>query len=180
MPVVCHQDYAFFCDESGISTDRFTVVGGLSMHRNNIEPVLTNLRAYRQKFNMGKELKWTKITDSKSHEYRQLVDYFFALNNTNRIHFHCIIFDNHKWLHKKYNQSDQDIGLSKLYYQVLHNKFCRICGHHGSLFVRVDHRNSSTSLEDLRRMLNSAAARDHKIATNPFKVMGPIYVLDPT
>lgn len=143
------------------------------MPRANIQHILTNMAAYRKKFNMTKELKWTKITDAKLCEYRHLVEYFFAMNNVNACHFHSIIFDNHKWRHNKYNNSDRDIGLSKLYYQVLHHKFCKVCGPHGSLFVRIDRRNTSTSLEDLRRMLNNAAARDHGINTTPFKVIEP-------
>ena len=173
MPITCHQDYAFFCDESGISTDRLTVVGGLSMHRNSIDRILTKMSDFRSQFNMTKELKWTKITDAKIAEYKHLVDYFFLMNKTGQCQFHCIIFDNHKWLHAKYNGGDRDVGLSKLYYQVLHHKFGKVCAPHGSLFVRVDRRNSSTSLEDLRRMLNAAMARDHKITNNPWKVIEP-------
>ncbi|VTZ25760.1 conserved hypothetical protein [Methylocella tundrae] len=167
------QDFAFFCDESGISTDRFTVVGGLCLPKHNIPIVLENMAAYRKKFNMTKELKWSKITDNKFEEYKQLVDYFFAMNSTNKCHFHSIIFDNHKWRHNKFNDGDSDIGLSKLYYQLLHHKFCKKCAPRGTLYVRLDRRNSSTCLEDLRNMLNRAAARDHKIETSPFKVIEP-------
>jgi hypothetical protein len=173
MPITCHQDFAFFCDESGISTDRFTVVGGISMRRDSINRILADMEAFRDRFTMTKELKWTKITDAKIEEYKHLVDYFFALNKADQCQFHCIVFDSHKWQHGKYNDGDRDVGLSKLYYQVLHHKFGKLCGPHGSLFVRVDRRNSSTSLEDLRRMLNAAMARDHKVRSNPWKVIEP-------
>lgn len=165
------QDYAFFCDEAGISNDRYTVVGGLCVHRNTIASIQTNIAAFRSANNMTKELKWTKITDQKLEEYRTLVEYFFAMNNINQCQFHCVIFDNHQWKHAKYNNSDGDVGLSKLYYQLLHHKFAKTCGADGSLYVRLDRRNSSTSLNDLRDMLNYASARQHGIVGSPFKLI---------
>ena len=167
------QDYAIYCDESGISNDRYVVVGGICMPRANIAMVHKNMHAFRERHNMHRELKWTKVTNGKQEEYTQLVESFFAMNNVNHCQFHAIIFDSHQWNHKRYNNGDADIGLSKLYYQLLHQKFCKICGPHGSLYVRLDKRNSSTSLHDLRRMLNSAAERDHSIPHSPFKVVEP-------
>ena len=155
------QDYLFIVDEAGISKDRFTVVGGVCAHKSTIEGVYKTLAEYRNAFNMKAELKWTKISDQKYVEYKWLVDYFFALNNANKFQFHSIIFDNHQWNHRKYNDGVADTGLSKLYYQLIFQKFIRSCGQHGSLYVCMDHRNSKTSLEDLRKMLNAAALRDH-------------------
>lgn len=167
--IVPPQDFSFYCDEAGISNDRFTVVGGICLHHDSIQSALDNMASFREKTGMYKELKWAKISNQKSREYSELVDYFFAMNNINIFHFHCLIFDSHNWRHNAFNQGDRDIGLSKLYYQVLLHKFARLCGPSGSLYVRLDHRNSSTSLHDLRRMLNLAAARDLNIANDPFK-----------
>jgi hypothetical protein len=165
------QDYAFYCDEAGISNDRYTVVGGLCVARSMVPRMLATLAAFRQKFNMTKELKWTRISDQKLIQYQKLVDYFFALNNVNACQFHCVIFDSHQWKHAKFNAGDADVGISKLYFQVLHHRFARYCAPHGSLFVRLDHRNSSTSLHDLQKMLNAAATRDHGVVSRPFKVV---------
>lgn len=170
MPVnIPPEDYVFYCDEAGISTDRFTVVGGLCMHSGTCATVFANLAEYRVKHNMNAELKWTKISNQKLAEYMSLIDFFFAMNNVNYIQFHCVAFDNHQWLHGKYNKGDGDIGLSKLYYQLLHHKFGRHLAPHGSLHVCCDHRNSSTPLNDLRDMLNAAAARDYGAEDKPFK-----------
>lgn len=165
------QDFAFYCDEAGISNDRYTVVGGLCVHKSNIQEMLSTLASFRERHGMMRELKWTKVTDHKIDVYKDLVEYFFALNNNNRCHFHSVIFDSHQWKHKKYNQGDSDIGLSKLYYQVIHHKVCKSCAPIGSIYVRLDQRNSSTSLNDLRDMLNAASSRDHGIATRPIKAV---------
>jgi len=163
------QDFVFVCDESGISTDRYTVVGGMVMHSKTLVDAYATLRDYRAKHRMQSELKWSKISNQKVGEYKALVDYFFAMNNVNYIHFHCICFDSHQWNHAKYNEGNSDTGLSKLYYQLLLHRFVKIYGNKGTLYVRVDHRNSQTPLENIRKMLNATAARDHGIDNSPVK-----------
>jgi hypothetical protein len=168
MFTIAPQDFAFYADESGISKDRFTVVGGLCMHKRTANQVYASMAKYREDNNMRSELKWSKVSNGKTQEYQRLVDLFFALNNTNHIQFHCVIFDNHSWNHGKYNGGDPDVGLSKLYYDLLLHKFVKRCGtDNRSLYACLDHRNSSTSLEDLRRMLNATASRDYNLTHAP-------------
>ncbi|MEM9837855.1 MAG: DUF3800 domain-containing protein [Pseudomonadota bacterium] len=169
------QDYVFFADEAGISNDRFTVVGGISIHRNNIDEVHAAIADYRQNANMKAELKWSKISNQKLSEYQELVDYFFALNSTDAVHFNAIIFDSHQWNHNVYNGGDSDVGLSKLYYQLALHKFIKLCGQdcEKSLAICVDKRNSSTSLIELKNMLNAAAARDFGYKHQPLKQLVP-------
>lgn len=168
MTLIPPQDFAFYADEAGISQDRFTVVGGLCMHRSTAEKVYDSIAEFRAKHGMASELKWSKVSNQKLSEYKAFVDLFFALNNTNHIQFHAVIFDSHQWNHNRYNQGDSDIGLSKLYYDLLLHKFVKRCGTDGRrLFACLDHRHSSTPLDDVRRMLNAAAARDHNLNHAP-------------
>ncbi len=139
------------------------------MHRNMLTRAYETLKKYRDKFNMNAELKWQRVSNQKQGEYEALIDYFFAMNNANYMHFNNLVFDSHQWNHTKYNNGERDVGLSKLYYQLLLHKFVKLYGAKGSLYVRLDHRNSQTPLEDIRRMLNRTAARDHNITTNPVK-----------
>lgn len=169
MVFVPPQDFVFIADEAGISNDRYTVVGGLCMHRKTLEKTCETLQEYRELHNMKAELKWQRVSNQKADEYKALADYFFAMNNANYIHFHSIVFDSHQWNHHRYNGGNGDAGLSKLYYQLLLHKFVKIYGNKGTLFVRLDHRNSQTPLEDIRKMLNATAARDHGIDTAPVK-----------
>lgn len=161
------QPYSFFMDESGISNHRFTVVGAICLRSDVISQVHDSIQSFRERHNMHRELKWERVTDQKAAEYSALVDYFFALNNMNILQFHCIIFDNHGANHTRYNKGDQDVGLSKLYYQLMVHKFGKHCGPHGDLCVAVDRRNSSTSLEDLRGMVNNGLAKTCGIAHSP-------------
>ena len=137
------------------------------MHKNTVKEVYDTIANYRARHNMNAELKWSKISNQKEEEYMALVDLFFALNNTNHIQFHSVIFDSHKWNHSKFNNGDSDIGLSKLYYDLLLHKFVKRCGPNNSLYACLDQRNSSTSLHDVRRMINATAARDHDLHHAP-------------
>lgn len=163
------QDFAFYADESGISQDRFTVVGGLCMRAATARQVYGSIREFRAHHGMNAEMKWSKVSNQKLVQYRAFVDLFFALNNTNRIQFHCVAFDSHLWNHTRYNDGDADIGLSKLYYNLILHKFVRRCAEHGSLFVCLDRRTSSTPLIDLRNIVNSVACRDFGFDASPLK-----------
>lgn len=168
MRVNLDQDFICFADESGISEDRFTVVGGLLMRSNRAAEVYSSLEKYRFDHSMRSELKWSKISNQKLDNYISLIDLFFALNSSNLVQFHCLMFDNHQWNHKKFNNGDPDIGLSKLYYDLIVHKFVKRCGKGGKrLLACLDHRNSSTALEDLRLMINRTAARDFAMPHRP-------------
>lgn len=170
MPGFCPpQDYVFFADEAGISQDRFTVVGGFCVRRAMIPQIHASIEAYRVRHNMKAELKWSRISNQKSEEYKALVDLFFALNNANQVHFHALVFDSHQANHRKYNNGDRDVGLSKLYYQLIVHKFAKLYPTEEGMCVCLDHRNSSTPLNDLRDMINSTLARDHQIDHKPLK-----------
>lgn len=163
------QDFAFYADESGISQDRFTVVGGLCMRATTARQVYDSINEFRDQHRMTAEMKWSKVSNQKLVEYRAFVDLFFALNNTNRVQFHCVAFDSHRWNHTRYNDGDADIGLSKLYFNLILHKFVLRCAAHGSLFVCLDRRTSSTALGDLRNIVNSVACRDFDVQGTPVK-----------
>lgn len=139
------------------------------MRNSTLKPAYKTLAQYREKHDMMSELKWSKVSNQKIKEYKVLLDYFFAMNNKNLFHFYSIIFDNHKWDHREYNDGDRDIGLSKLYYQLILHKCVKTHGKKNSLFIKLDRRNSSTSLYQLQEMLNTAAYRDYGIWPSPVK-----------
>lgn len=170
MPGLCPpQDYVFFADEAGISNDRFTVVGGVCVRSAIIPALHANIQAFRQRHNMHSELKWSKVSNQKSEEYKALAELFFALNNSNHIHFHSVVFDSHQVDFARIGQRDNDQVLSRLYFQLLVHKFAKLCPNDVGMCICLDHRNSSTPLEDLRRMINLTLARDHQITHNPVK-----------
>src|SRR5260370_20558605 len=114
-----------YCDESRQSDERFMVLGGIIIPEASIEIVRDTMRKYRDTEHMHAELKWTKVTNQKIAKYMTFVDYFFALNNKNKVHFHSMIFDSHEFDHHKFNAGDKDLGYYKFLYQLLLNCFGR-------------------------------------------------------
>lgn len=166
---ICDQDFAFFCDEPGISTDRYLVVGGLAMRREVIPSLQARIDRFRQQHNMLKELKWTRISNQKLSAYQEFAGIFEEFLDAGLCRFHCVIFDSHQRRRQRRLNDHRDVNLSKLYFDLLLHRFGKTYGGDATLFVRMDHRNSSTSLEELRRTLNSALAREHQISSEPFK-----------
>jgi len=160
-----------FCDESRQSQHRYMILGGIIINSKYIETFNNTMQKFRHDFNMKAELKWTKVSTDKLEEYKKFVDYFFALNDTDFAHFHCLILDTHQINHKKYNKGDSDLGFYKFYYQLLLHSFGnRYCSRGvESLVVCLDERTSKYLLSDLRDILNNGIYKKYGIVTSPFK-----------
>ncbi len=83
--------YHIYCDESRQTKDRFMVLRGLVIEESELDRVNQTLLGFRMAERMRGELKWTKVTNQYLRKYQRFIDYFFALNNTDVIHFHSII-----------------------------------------------------------------------------------------
>lgn len=164
--------YHIFCDESRQSAERFMVLGGIVIPDINVFTVNETMKQFRVQTKMHAELKWAKVSNQKLEEYKTFVDYFFALNNANRAHFHCIVFDNHQINHAKYSGGDKEKGFYKFYYQLLLNCFAK--HYKGQRFiVHLDERTSSYPLGDLKRILNNGVGKKFQDYTSPFVSIEP-------
>lgn len=167
--------FHIYCDESRQSKDRFMVLGGIIIPSSSVELFNKTMLKFRKENNMYAELKWTKVTDQKINEYKRFVEYFFALNNTDKLHFHSIIIDNHKINHRKFNKGDKEIGFYKFYYQLLLHSFGKFCreAENDRFIVHLDYRNSRYSLNTLKTILNRGMKKNYSIETSPFRSIEP-------
>ncbi len=154
------------------------VLGGVIIPEPNIKNVHATLRKYRDEENMHAELKWTKVTNQKVAKYVRFVDYFFALNNKDQLHFHSLILDSHQFDHRKFNQGDKELGYYKFLYQLLLHCFGRAYhknkkGDYCLFIVHPDQRTSSYSLEALRNILNWGMAKKFDAQGEIFKSIEP-------
>ncbi len=168
--------YYIYCDESRQSQDRFMVLGGLVIRADSEEVFNDTMEKYREVTNMRAELKWSKVSIQKLSEYKTFIDYFFALNNADRIHFHCMIVDNHQVNHRKFNQNNPELGFYKFYYQLLLHAFGRrYCktDHEARFIVHLDERTTKYKLETLKVILNRGIMKKYGIGWNPFRSIEP-------
>lgn len=170
-PEIPIQDYAIFADESGISNDRHMVVGATVVRRVYMERMYREIYDLRIKYNMFAELKWSKVSNQKIDAYKALVDLFFDFSGKNAVSFHATTFDNHMWNHHRFNDGDPDLGISKLYYQMLLHQVISRYGDLATLYVCLDRRLSTTPLDKLHRILNRGASKEYKLSFGPVRVL---------
>lgn len=150
--------YHIFCDESRQTNHRYMVLGALIIEQEEIDKFNKTMLEFRDKTNMHDELKWSKVSNGKKSEYLTLIDYFFALNNTDMVHFHSVVFDTHQINHKKYS-GDYEKGFYKFFYQLLYNCCAKNYLQKDNkvrFIIHMDHRNTSYRLNDLKDILNNA------------------------
>jgi uncharacterized protein DUF3800 len=114
--------YHIYCDESRQSQDRFMVLGGIIVPEDNISVMEKTMAKFRVEEGVHQELKWGKVSNSWMPKYKRFIDFFFALCDTDKIHFKCMIVDNHQTNHRKYN-GNYETGFYKMYYQLLLHQF---------------------------------------------------------
>ena len=168
--------YHIYCDESRQSRDRFMLLGGIILPATNVEVFNETMRKFRSEQRMFAELKWTKVTNQKLEQYKKFVDYFFALNNTDKLHFHSIIIDNHQVNYKKFSKGNKELGFYKFYYNLLLHCFGKnYCRHeeNNRFIVHMDYRNSSYSLGTLKVVLNRGMNKKFSVSSNPFVSIEP-------
>lgn len=170
-PSVPIQDFSIFADESGISNDRHMLVGATVVRRIYVKSLYESVQELRERHGMFAELKWSKISNQKFDAYKAFVDLFFDFLLRRGISFHATTFDNHMWDHTRFNDGDPDIGISKLYYQMLLHQ---VVGWHGdlaTLYICLDRRLSTTPLDKLQKILNAGAAKEYKLDFGPVRVL---------
>lgn len=165
------QDFAIFADESGISNDRHMLVGATIVRRRYVEQMYRAIFDFRKSHSMYSELKWSKVSNQKLGAYKALVDIYFDFCRRGGIAFRATTFDNHLWDHKRFNDSDPDLGISKLYYQMLLHQVVGRYGDLASLYICLDRRLSSTPLKKFHRILNAGAAKDYNLTFGPVSTL---------
>jgi len=152
------------------------VLGGIIISSGNVAAFEKSMQKFRTEQKMHAELKWRKVSKQKLKEYRRFVEYFFAQNNADKLHFHALILDNHKVKHHLFSAGDKELGFYKFYYQLLLHCFGRrYCSNKpdARLHIFLDHRNTSYSLDDLRQILNAGIKKRWNVTSAPFRRIEP-------
>ncbi|MBV7394540.1 hypothetical protein KJP30_09990 [Mameliella sp. DP3N28-2] len=147
------------------------LVGATIVRRAFMESLYDRMQRLREEHSMFAELKWSKISNQKIEAYRAFVDLFFEFTARGAASFRATTFDNHMWDHNRFNDGDADIGVSKLYYQMLLHQVIGWYGDVASLYICLDRRLSTTPLEKLQRILNAGAAKDYKLTFGPVRIL---------
>ena len=164
-----------YCDESGLSTDRYMVVGGIVIPRDNFPQLVADIKEIRRAHDIrdGKEIKWNDMRNHRVPAYETYVDYFFDLLSADRVHYHTIVFDNHTLDRVTYPNATTDSVLSRMYYQLMLHRCVRFYGRAYNLHMRPDRADAPQELPNLRAGLNSEAMRRYEIDSAPVRSIEP-------
>lgn len=123
-----------YCDESrheGQSQQRFMVIGGLWLPRENRREILAGIHHVQATHRIQGELKWQSISKSRLPAYLALIDYLAARDD---IHFRCIVVDKSRVNEDKYFRNDRQFGFWVFYWHCLKQWM----GNNNTYFVSID------------------------------------------
>lgn len=117
-------DIDVYCDEaypdlfsSQKANGKYLVIGSLWLPSQLRQDFKKAIHEFRDRFHVGGEFKWTKVTPSRLDFYLALISWFCEQGNDLR--FRCIAVDSTQVDLLKFHENDQELGFYKFYYQML-------------------------------------------------------------
>ncbi|MBI9035912.1 MAG: DUF3800 domain-containing protein [Bacteroidales bacterium] len=112
--------FNIYCDEScHIEHDhkRFMLLGCVSSAYNQVKRHSERIKALKEKHNFYGEIKWSNVSSSQYHFYKEILEYFFDTD----LRYRAVIVDKTKIDNDPYGQ-DYDTFYYKMYYFLLNHK----------------------------------------------------------
>lgn len=117
-----------YCDESRqdllVKRDslspqnRYACIGGIWVPFSKREEIKDAVKKLKKEHDIHGEFKWGNVSKNKISFYKALIDLFFEQKE---VMFRCVVIDAFEVDNDRYNDSDQELGYYKFYYQLLHN-----------------------------------------------------------
>lgn len=130
-------EYNIYCDESchlQFDNSDVMIIGSVWFEKRFKNLINNDIRQLKIKHGLSSwaELKWTKVSPSKSDFYFDIINYF--INNEN-IYYRGVVAKGKKTLnHDKYNEGDYDLWYYKMYFSMLD----RIIQPHNEYNIYID------------------------------------------
>jgi len=157
-------DIEVYCDEaypdllsSRKSNASFLTIGSLWVKREDRDEVKQKVHHLRDRYCVGVEFKWQKVSPSRLDFYQALVDLFFEFGE--RLRFRCIAVDRSKADLLRYHEDDQELGFYKFYYQLLHHWILDFNDY--AIFCDFKSNRLRDRLHVLKRCLQHASLSSH-------------------
>ncbi len=143
--------FNIYCDEScHIEHDHknFMLLGAVSSAYNEVKRHTERIKDLKEKHSFYAEIKWSNVSQSKYHFYRELIDYFFDTD----LRFRAVIIDKAKIRNDKFGQ-DYNTFYYKMYYYLLnHNKNTQYAY---NVYLDIKDDLSAQKVNELKRILNT-------------------------
>lgn len=96
---------------------KYLLIGSLWLPNEKRALFKKEIHTLRHQYKIGGEIKWTKVSPSKIEFYKELISWFF--DKGRELRFRCIVIDRDKVDLVRFQESDQELGFYKFYYQML-------------------------------------------------------------
>lgn len=156
-----------YCDESrqdllvnkaNIKTnDRYACFGGIWVPNEKRSKLKQQINNIKQEYGIHGEFKWGNVSNNKLDFYHELVDLFFLPENVD-LHFRCVVIDALEVDNAQFNDSDQELGYYKFYYQLLHNWLTASYDYY--IFTDFKTNKDRSRLNELKRIVNLGMGGD--------------------
>ncbi|MBA4092054.1 MAG: DUF3800 domain-containing protein [Sphingobium sp.] len=147
-------DISIFCDEScHLEHDESPTMGlgAIWVGKGDVRQLSLELRDIKRRHKAAGELKWTKVSASRSAFYAELVDWFWRQDGLN---FRCIIIpDKGQLNHEKYNDGNHDDFYYKMYFSMLSKILSPDNGH--DIYLDIKDTRSKFKVAHLRDVLGN-------------------------
>ncbi len=142
--------FNIYCDEScHLENDhkQYMLLGAISVPYNQIKRHDERIKDIKKKHNFYGEIKWTGVSSSKYHFFKELIEYFFDTD----IRFRSVIVDKSKIKNDRFGQ-DFDTFYYKMYYQLLiHRKNIEYAY---NVYLDIKDTLSANKVNKLKEILN--------------------------
>ncbi len=160
--------FDLICDESGTS-ERYLVVGGLTLPRTNHEALSAELAALKQSKGLRAEgeFKWGKVSKGYAARYRALLEWFFQHLKANHLRFRAHVVDTSLHLYRQYGDGDKEEAFYKIFYHLLFQSVRRLALEEdgSNVLILLDDKTNRYPfrLPVLKKALNAGLKRDLKL-----------------
>ena len=126
-------------------------IGYTKINRNNYKAIKGAIKAIKLKHKSPTEIKWNKLSASRSLMYKELIDFFFDSD----IEFRCVLVKNKSNLdHEKFNRGDHNAFYYKLIYLLLNNHYTNPLNAKYRVILDIKDTRGSEKLSELELCLN--------------------------
>lgn len=117
------KEYIIYCDESEERGRHYSnFYGGALIRSDHIDDVRNAISHKKEELNLGKEVKWNKITYAYKEKYKELIDFYFDYVKEDIIKIRIMFTDN-RFVPNNLTQEHIDEKYFILYYQFLKHAF---------------------------------------------------------
>lgn len=150
-------NFEIYTDESGIEVlgdkkaHSYMAIGGIWIPSEFRERLKNEIQCIKDKYNIRGEMKWKKVSPAFIEFYEAIIKYYFS---SDFIRGRVILLDAALMNNIKFNNSDNELGFYKFYYQLIHHWIYDFNSY--DIFLDYKVNRQKDRLKDLKNVLGNA------------------------